>query len=74
MSLPDYEAKKKAAALFGWEIIGWDTEPTRTSTVLLARGAVFGINEEFCRMPHYDSPAIWLLLLRVEELRKLRAR
>jgi hypothetical protein len=33
-----------------------------------------GQHQVFCRMPYYDPPEIWLLLLRVEELRKRRSR
>lgn len=96
-SLPDYEAKKAAAELYGWELCGWDGEPKKESSVLLSRwedkfghpcpppplitradGRMFydcldGEHQAFARMPHYDSPEIWLLLLRVEELRKHRA-
>lgn len=33
-----------------------------------------GQHQVFCRLPYYDSPEVWLLLLRVEELRKRRTR
>lgn len=32
-----------------------------------------GQHQVFCRLPYYDTPEIWLLLLRIEELRKRRA-
>lgn len=95
-SLPDYDAKKAAAALYGWFLCGWPSEATPTDMVLLARwedkngkiidpppvivkadGRRFfdtsdGQHEVFCRLPYFDTPEVWLLLLRVEELRKLR--
>lgn len=94
-SLPDYDAKKAAAELYGWFLVGWPSEATPVDMVLLARwedkdGKIIdppplivkangnfydtrnGQHEVFCRMPYFDTPEVWLLLLRVEELRKLR--
>lgn len=37
ISLPDYEGKKAAAALYGWELCGWAVKPKKDETVLLSR-------------------------------------
>lgn len=98
MMPPDYDGKKAAAELYGWDLCGWASEPANDEMILLSRwedsnGLVIpppplivkadgrrffdtsnGQHQEFCRLPFHDTPEMWLLLLRVEELRKRRRR
>jgi hypothetical protein len=98
ISLPDYEGKKAAAALFGWELSGWAVQPKVDDTVSLCRwedkndcpiappptilradGRTFydtadGQHQVFIRLPFFDAPEVWLLLLRADALRRFIAR
>lgn len=96
--LVDYDGKKAAAALYGWEICGYSAEITAGTTVLLTRwedkndmviepppiilkpdGREFfdtrdGQHQVFLRVPFHDTAEMWLLLLRLDELRRATAR